>query len=136
MEGWIVLMITGLCLDICGIVILAGPLLRVDLNEAGLFRSINISSRNSIQREIRRLSIEEATTKEIAEQIMKNMPEHLKRGNNFFSESQQLHTNNVAFSGKIIEMEEDKVRHAKNAVIALIIITSGFFLQIIANVMK
>jgi len=116
-NAWLVLVTAGLVFDICGVIILAGPLLKFNRKklenaEASLKRQNKIMSKKEI---IFLGKYPEVTKK------------HLEKLTDLILQGTMIED---------VQKQREKEHVSKEARIALIIITTGFLLQIIGNAMK
>lgn len=121
-------MTVGIVLDICGVVILAGPLLRLKLGDLTYWRGTATSARSR--------EMDKFFAKMRYEYDGTPIPKHLYNTHNFLNDKEEILTHLQVVYDELLEIKKEKHTHRKTAIIALIIITAGFSLQIVANVMK
>jgi len=117
-NAWLVLVTAGLSLDICGIIILAGPLLKFRFN---YYKDLK-----------KRISILKEQYGEAV--IARQTPDKFTLSSKFvLMELSRIEKNTFEVFGWYAA---DELIAFKNGIIGLIIIISGFLLQIIGNAMK
>ena len=123
-SAWLVFTIYGLCLDICGVVILAAPLLNINYNIKNL--------RENVEKQY----IKMMASKKIYDAYDSSK---IDRGETLYTTPIIDHKFNLLYYNiNRIKYYEyvDKLKNSKNTRIALIIITTGFLLIIVGNVMQ
>lgn len=119
-NAWLVLATAGLSLDICGVVILAGPLL-----------NFSFKDHDRIKNYFKKLDNDMKTLSNINNIAEMNKPQPPTAALVWTSyELLRVERNQVGYERN---NSFDKLRMRKEAIIALIIITTGFFLLIISS---
>lgn len=126
-NGWLVLVTAGLSLDIAGIIILSQPLL-----------AFNRKTFDDLMTELRR-------TSDYLDHVVEDLTDGVLIGTKInitnlqkMVKIQIFQTEKNKFDLILSKIKQEEVHHniRKNVIIALIIISIGFFLQIIGNAMK
>ena len=132
-NGWLVLVTAGLSLDIAGIIILSKPLLSFNRKTTGDLLAELIKTRDYLN----------YITGVLIDYELKPHSVHMSKKTNTDKLEQLLdvqifHTTKNNFNLILSKIKQEQVHFdiRNNATIALIIISIGFFLQIIGNAMK
>lgn len=122
-NAWLVLVTAGLCLDICGVIILAGPLLNFSFKDYNRIKNYFKKLEEDMKKSLELNKDADLTKPQPQTAMMVWTAYELLR----VERNQVGYERNASF---------DKLTALKEARIALIIIITGFLLQIIGNAIK
>jgi len=108
-------MLTGLAMDIIGVWMLAGPLLKVDLTKKGIL---------------------EKRTKEAIEEFQKVKDQKPGQPDSKIAMWSGVARLEAVVNQLHLRILEEKIEHRHRAIWALVIITVGFFLMMVANLIQ
>ena len=124
-EEWLFLIVMGLLLDILGVIILTGPLLQFDLKDF-----------KGLKRRYEKTEIEYGYAVEKHEHVKKYGTPNAKTTLTKEYLLRELARLDEFVHFGFLRNEEEKLNHFENAIIALVVIITGFVLQVIGNILQ